>query len=253
MVLSAISQGKERIPCDTILASGGLVPLVHLWRHAGGKLDWRADIAAFVPRAAPESMAAIGATNGTFSLRAALAAARGEKPTSSTYTLKPISPDPTAKGRQWIDFQHDVTLKDIELAARENYVSVEHLKRYITLGMASDQGKTSNMSGLVAMAENGGSLRPAWFGSGPEEIPREALMARRSAAIFDASTLGKIEVIGPAAAAFLNFIYYNTNATLKPGGIAMALCSPSAAWSMMTAWSPAWIITASSSLARLPM
>ncbi|NOR62408.1 MAG: FAD-dependent oxidoreductase [Rhodobacteraceae bacterium] len=273
--LNAISQGTERIPCDTILASGGLVPLVHLWRHAGGKLSWRADIAAFVPAKGPVGMQAIGAANGTFDLDVSLSEARGENLPKSTYTLRPIQPDLTAKGRQWIDFQHDVTLKDIELAARENYTSVEHLKRYTTLGMASDQGKTSNMAGLAAMAtlqgksipetgtttfrppfvpvpfevyrgarrgqyfnplkrlvlepelraagaamaEYGGSLRPAWFGSGPHEITREAIMARRAAAIFDASTLGKIEVIGPDAAAFLNFIYYNTMATLKPGFI----------------------------------
>ena len=64
------------------------------------------------------------------------------------------------KGRQWIDFQHDVTLKDIEVAARENYTSVEHLKRYTTLGMASDQGKTSNMAGLAAMAALKGATIP---------------------------------------------------------------------------------------------
>ena len=103
-------------------------------------------------------MAAVGAANGTFDLEAALEEGRAvgkgnphERPATS-YKLQPVWPKPGSKGRQWIDFQHDVTLKDIEVAARENYVSVEHLKRYTTLGMASDQGKTSNMAGLAAMA-----------------------------------------------------------------------------------------------------
>ena len=61
-------------------------------------------------------------------------------------------PKPDAPGRRWIDFQNDVTLKDVALAAREGYVSVEHLKRYTTLGMATDQGKTSSVNGLAALA-----------------------------------------------------------------------------------------------------
>src|SRR5690606_9337235 len=66
--------------------------------------------------------------------------------------IGPAWPRAGAKGRQWIDLQNDVTLKDVELAARENFQSVEHLNRYTTLGMATDQGKTSNMNGLAAMA-----------------------------------------------------------------------------------------------------
>jgi len=281
--LKGIAQNGTRTAADTILASGGMTPLVHLWRHAGGKLDWCADRQAFFPAAAPEGMCVIGAANGTFDLASALdearAAVAGEQilRAATTYRLSPLWPEPGSKGRQWIDFQHDVTLKDIELAARENYVSVEHLKRYTTLGMASDQGKTSNMAGLAAMAaikgkplpevgtttfrppfvpvplalyhgghggqlwsplkrlalepqhraagaamgEYGGWLRPGWYGGGnaPELIHGEALMARASAGIVDASPLGKIEVMGPDAEAFVNFIYYNTIKTLKPGHI----------------------------------
>ncbi len=62
-------------------------------------------------------------------------------------------PQPNANGRIWIDLQNDVTAKDVALAARENFTSVEHLKRYTTLGMANDQGKTSNLAGLALMAE----------------------------------------------------------------------------------------------------
>ena len=281
--LNGVQVGDRQLACDSLLVSGGLTPVVHLWRHAGGKLDWSETANAFLPGAAPEGMAAIGAANGTFNLQAALEEARAvalgkpPAPSASSYTIRPLWPEPGAKGRQWIDFQHDVTLKDIELAARENYVSVEHLKRYTTLGMAADQGKTSNMAGLAAMAaiqgrpipevgtttfrppfvpvplelyhgaqhgqllnplkrlalepqhrqagaalgEYGGWLRPGWYGGKParDAIRDEVRMARTTAGIFDGSPLGKIEVMGPDAAAFVDFVYYNTVATLKPGHI----------------------------------
>jgi len=288
---------------DTVLVSGGLTPLVHLWSHAGGKLDWCETRQAFLPGKAPEGFSAIGAANGTFDLDLAIDEARavGANPSNprsmmslktgtqipsrnesphkdkTSYKLTPLWPKPGSIGRQWIDFQHDVTLKDVENAARENYVSVEHLKRYTTLGMASDQGKTSNMAGLAAMAtlqgrpipelgtttfrppfipipieayhgnrskqrysplkrlplepnhrelnaalcEYGGWLRPGWYGDGESEnhIQAEASLARKSAGIFDASPLGKIEVMGPDAEAFLNFVYYTTIAKLEPGNI----------------------------------
>ena len=275
---------KDRhLPADLILASAGLTPLVHLWRHAGGKLTWDATRQAFLPDGNLERMAAVGAANGTFDLEAALEEGRAvgkgnphERPATS-YKLQPVWPKPGSKGRQWIDFQHDVTLKDIEVAARENYASVEHLKRYTTLGMASDQGKTSNMAGLAAMAaikgvsipevgtttfrppfvpvpltayhgqggqqlyhpikrlalepqhraadaalcEYGGWLRPGWYGSGDRDasIAHEALMVRQTAGILDGSPLGKIEVMGPDAEAFVNFMFYNTMKTLKIGHI----------------------------------
>jgi len=282
--LTGLETAEGVLPCDTVLASAGATPLVHLWRHAGGKLDWCETRQAFVPGQAPEGMTAVGAANGTFDLSAACAeaqavgAARGTAPTRSRApqsAIPPLWPDPEAKGRQWIDFQHDVTLKDITLAARENYRSVEHLKRYTTLGMAIDQGKTSNMTGLAAMAaqrgvsipevgtttfrppyvpvpietyrglrtgqsfhpvkrlaleaahrdrgaalcEYGGWLRPGWYGDADasHHIQHEAKTARSHAGIFDASPLGKIEIIGPDAEAFLNFVFYNTMKTLAPG------------------------------------
>lgn len=277
----SLSQGGRHAAVDTILASAGWSPLLHLWKHAGGKLDWNEHLAAFLPGAAPKGMAAVGAANGTFDFEAALDEARAvalERPVeqgSRTFSLTPVMPVPGSKGRQWIDFQHDVTLKDIELAARENFVSVEHLKRFTTLGMASDQGKTSNVPGLAAMAaiqgksvpevgtttfrppfvpvpmeiyhghhrgqlfhplkrlaleprhrdagaalgEYGGWLRPAWYGPkpGPEAAQDEVRMVRNAGGILDASPLGKIEVMGQDAEAFVNFVYYNTMKTLKPG------------------------------------
>ncbi|MEM9431281.1 MAG: glycine cleavage T C-terminal barrel domain-containing protein, partial [Pseudomonadota bacterium] len=281
--VTGLRQGDRARVYDAVLTSGGLTPLVHLWRHAGGRLTWCADRQAFLPGDAPDGMTAIGAANGTFDLDTALAEARAAAtghpaargPTS--YRLTPLWPKPGAPGRQWIDFQHDVMLKDVEVAARENYVSVEHLKRYTTLGMASDQGKTANMSGLAALAaiqgrpipevgtttfrppyvpvplelyrghhreelwhplkrlpleadhraqgaalgEYGGWLRPGWYGEGPPEqrIAAEVRTARRAVGLFDGSPLGKIEVMGPDAEAFLNFVYYNTMRTLTPGRI----------------------------------
>ncbi|MEO1284138.1 MAG: 2Fe-2S iron-sulfur cluster-binding protein [Pseudomonadota bacterium] len=279
----ALTQHDRTHPVDTILASGGQTPLVHLWRHAGGKLTWCDTRQAFLPDSNPMNMVAVGAANGTFEMEPALEEARTvgkgdpSERAETQYHLTPLWPSPGSEGRQWIDFQHDVTLKDIELAARENYVSVEHLKRYTTLGMASDQGKTSNMAGLAAMAtiqnrpipevgtttfrppfvpvpieiyhghhkgqhwhpvkrlslepehraagaalgEYGGWLRPAWYGTGgmAARVPDEIRMARASAGIFDASPLGKIEVMGPDAEEFVNFIYYNTIKTLAPGRI----------------------------------
>ena len=106
-------------------------------------------------------MTVAGAANGAFTLDAALAeghaAGGGEGPAPNApqgrYTIAPLWPKPDAPGRRWIDFESDVTLKDVVLAGREGYVSVEHLKRYTTLGMATDQGKTSNVNGLAAMAQ----------------------------------------------------------------------------------------------------
>lgn len=285
--LRALNVDSISHPCDIILASGGLTPLVHLWRHAGGRLEWDEAIQAFIPASATTSLRAAGAANGVYELDEALADGRAaalDQPSpkaKNTYRIKPFLPELNSHKRQWVDFQHDVTVKDIELAARENYASVEHLKRYTTLGMASDQGKTSNMTGLSVMAsvqertigqvgtttfrppfvpvpleiyrgvrrrqlfnppkrlaletqhrkanaalgEYGGWLRPAWYGEGDaqETINREVIAARNHVAIIDASPLGKIEVIGPDAAQFVNFVFYNTLSTLNPGKIRYAL------------------------------
>ena len=281
-VTGIAQQGKKRV-FDAVLTSGGLTPVLHLWRHANGKLRWCDARQAFLPGDPPTNMQVAGAANGTFDLTQAIeeGAARAANTAwavgETRYHLTPHWPDPGSKGRQWIDFQHDVTLKDIETAARENFTSVEHLKRYTTLGMASDQGKTSNMAGLAAMAtlqgkaipavgtttfrppfvpvplemyrgshreqmwhplkrlplepvhralgaalgEYGGWLRPGWYGAGPaqDRVTAEVQAARATGGVFDGSTLGKIEVMGPDAEAFLNFIYYNTMRTLKPGHI----------------------------------
>jgi sarcosine oxidase subunit alpha len=262
-VTAVVLDDGTRIACDALLASGGWTPTIHLYGQAKGKLRWDDASQAFVPGTDLPGVTMVGAAAGDFTLD------------GSGYSISPHWPEPGQKGRVWIDFQNDVTAKDVELAARENFQSVEHLKRYTTLGMATDQGKTSNLNGLALMAtltgrtipevgtttyrppftpvpiasfagrrsgilfnpirrlpletvhrddgatfqEYGGWLRPAFYGKGDvdTEMAREAFEARQSVALFDGSTLGKIEVIGPQAAEFLDFIFYNTVSTLKPG------------------------------------
>jgi sarcosine oxidase, subunit alpha len=289
--LTAVTISGRRIEADGLVVSGGMTPSVHLFCQARGRLGYDETIAAFIPAEPVAGMSVVGAAAGCFALSSVLAgghaAGQGSSPpptataADATYGIEPAWPVPRAKGRQWIDYQNDVTLHDIELAARENFRSVEHLKRYTTLGMATDQGKTSNMNGLAAMAaitgrsipetgtttwrppyvpvpfpviagrrrgelfnplrrlglenrhraagasfgEYGGWLRPAYYGPGsPEEaIAREALAARSTAAIFDASPLGKIDVMGPQAGQLVDFWSYNTMSTLKPGSIRYGL------------------------------
>ena len=160
--LKAVTVGGERIEADALLVSGGFTPTVHLFCQARGKLRYDEAIAAFVPGDPVEGLVVAGAANGGLGLAHALreghaaGGGAGQAPRAAAAAeglrIVPAWPKAGAKGRQWIDFQNDVTLKDVELAARENFRSVEHLKRYTTLGMATDQGKTSNMNGLAAMA-----------------------------------------------------------------------------------------------------
>ncbi|MEM7438322.1 MAG: 2Fe-2S iron-sulfur cluster-binding protein [Pseudomonadota bacterium] len=271
---------------DAILTAGGHTPSVHLWCQAGGKLDWNASRDALIPRPNTADMTVVGAANGSFGLRAALSeghsAGDGHPPAPSAnveadapYPIAPVRPDPALPGRQWVDLQNDVTLKDVGLAAREGFTSVEHLKRYTTLGMATDQGRTSNFGGLAAMAaqtgrtipetgtttyrppfqpvpltvlggprrcelfnppkrlalesahrdlgarfrEYGGWLRPAVYGDGDEAdlAQQGAATARKTVALFDASPLGKLEVIGPNAGQLLDFTGYVRMSSLNPG------------------------------------
>src|SRR5690606_7344497 len=151
----------ETIEADAVLVSGGYTPTIHLYGQAQGKLRWRDDIQAFVPDRKIDGLSVVGAAAGHFDLPSVLkdaaGAAGGEAPIADApewpLDITAAWPKPGAKGRIWIDLQNDVTAKDVELAARENFVSVEHLKRYTTLGMANDQGKTSNLPGLALMAQ----------------------------------------------------------------------------------------------------
>jgi sarcosine oxidase subunit alpha len=151
------------IAADLVAVSGGFSPALHLYAHAKGRVRWDAARAAFVPRDKIAGLTAVGAANGTFDLAPAIAegwaaggGAPGEAPRTSAvsrvWSCELSRSFETYSGRIWVDLQNDVTTKDIALAHRESYVSVEHLKRYTTLGMATDQGKTSNVNGLAVLA-----------------------------------------------------------------------------------------------------
>ncbi|MFO7552996.1 MAG: 2Fe-2S iron-sulfur cluster-binding protein, partial [Haliea sp.] len=129
---------RETLDCDLLALSGGWSPTLHLYSQSGGRLQWREEDSCLVPGTASQAVTAVGRANGDFP----------QPLHTRAYWLTPgVAPD-----CQWVDFQYDVTAADIQLAARENYVSVEHVKRYTTNGMAIDQGKTSNVNGLGILA-----------------------------------------------------------------------------------------------------
>jgi len=162
---------KARYECDLLAMSGGWTPSVHLTSHQGAKPRWDERLAAFVPDVLPAGMHVAGAANGEFSTADALAAgvragveaaqALGRRAhavpvpaTSAESTAhEPLWRASGARGKCFVDFQNDVAITDVELAEREGFRSVEHLKRYTTLGMATDQGKTANVNGLALLAE----------------------------------------------------------------------------------------------------
>lgn len=176
---------KEEIKCDCVAMSGGWSPVVHLWSHCGGKLNWDADQAMFRPDPARPPLGHDGAgfvivagtANGFLDAAAAMkdAVAAGKKaaketghkavgttPKAVSEAEAPIAPVwfmPAGASRElraktWLDYQNDVKVSDVQLAAQEGYESVEHTKRYTTLGMASDQGKLSNINGLAVLADS---------------------------------------------------------------------------------------------------
>ena len=136
---NGLAASRKSLSCDVLALAGGWTPTVHLYSQAGGRLHWRENDSCFVPAGCAQAVTAVGRAAGDF----------GE--TLNTEALW-VTPG-VASDRQWVDFQYDVTASDIELAVRENYRSVEHLKRYTTAGMAIDQGKTSNVNALGLLAE----------------------------------------------------------------------------------------------------
>ncbi|MEN8950970.1 sarcosine oxidase subunit alpha family protein [Planktotalea arctica] len=294
--------GTEKIATECLAMSGGWNPSVHLTCHMNGRPEWRDDIASFVPKAgAIPGMVTAGACNGAFSTHGALAegqaaaietlealgkkAAKSDLPDAedTPYRMSPLWAV-GGTGRAWLDFQNDVTVKDVKQAAKENFRSVEHMKRYTTQGMATDQGKNSNVNALAILADVTGrgipetgttTFRPPYspvpiaaMGAGaqgkgfaPERLTtshhgtvkrkapmieagmwyrpsyfpvpgeshwrqscdREVNMVRDTVGVCDVSTLGKIDVQGPDAAAFLDFVYTNTFSTLKPGRVRYGL------------------------------
>ena len=299
----AVLATGEWIGMDCLAVSGGWNPNVHLSCHQGGRPVWRDEIAAFVPGAGlPPGMAVAGAAGGALTTAAALAeghraacdaldalglaGAAGDPPAASdeACAVAPFWHVRESRGRAWLDLQNDVTVKDVEQAQREGFRSVEHLKRYTTLGMATDQGKTANVAALAIHAERTGRtiaetgttvfrppwtpvpvgafagrargrefrpvrltpghdwaarqgavfveaglwLRAQWFPLPGEthwrqSVDREVAQTRASVGICDVTTLGKIDIQGRDAAAFLNRVYANGFASLPVGRVRYGL------------------------------
>jgi len=160
----------EEISCDCICVSGNWTPTVHLSSQSGNKLKFNEKINAFVPNQPRQNESTVGSANGSFTLKKSLEEGFNKGfEISNKITKKNIKTSipasnersndeqnkfwcmPLPKNKHYkrcVDFQNDVYVSDIELAIREGFRSIEHVKRYTTLGMATDQGKTSNLNGL---------------------------------------------------------------------------------------------------------
>lgn len=151
---------RQKITCDAVLMSNGWNPAVHLHSQSGGALSFHHGLQAFVPLQAVQDSVSVGAAAGIFAIDAAMASGRaagGGEPISTGEAgmvgpTRHFANGDAGAASAWVDYQNDVTVGDVQLAARENFRSVEHLKRYTTLGMASDQGKTSNVTGISILS-----------------------------------------------------------------------------------------------------
>lgn len=169
--INIVAGGKrEQLSVTGLAISGGLSPNIQFTCHHGGKPQWSEALAAFVPGKCPPGLRVAGSAAGILGLAACLAdgAAKGAEIARDLGLPAAAIPAPQAgdaaadiqpfwhvtqsRGPAFVDFQNDVTAKDIAIAHGEGFRSVEHLKRYTTLGMATDQGKTSNVTGLAIMA-----------------------------------------------------------------------------------------------------
>ena len=280
--------GKARdYDIDALITSAGWTPSVHLFSQSRGKLVFDAENERFLPGAYAQNAVSAGTCNGTDAVAdlvaEAIAAGGGiadiEATTAHDWTGGMLGEDDEADpyAKAFIDYQHDVCAKDIRQAVHEGMASIEHIKRFTTNGMASDQGKLSNMHGLAIAAEvldrpipqvglttfrqpftpvtfgtlinhsrdalfdparktpihawaegagaafeDVGNWKRAWYFPRAGEtkhdaVNRECRTVREAAGVFDASTLGKIEVVGPDAEAFMDMMYSNAWSTLKPG------------------------------------
>lgn len=294
MLRTGNANRTETHHADLVLMAGGWTPSVHLFSQSRGRLRYDPDLGCHLPEISVQRERSAGACHGIFSLQAALrdgeragesaALAAGLSPhrrraitASETPVMAGGQTHPTPGSHAFVDFQNDVTSHDIALAIREGFRGVEHVKRYTTTGMATDQGKLSNLNTLGIIAEQSsraiadlglttfrqpytpvtfGTLagpgrgdlfdpirvtpihkqaaaedavfedvgtwkRALYFPRGPEDqhaaVTRECQTVRGTVGIFDASTLGKIEVTGPDAAEFLDRIYATTLRNLPPG------------------------------------
>lgn len=275
------------IDCDAVAMAGGWTPSLHLFSQSRGRPRWDDALGSFVPGASAQAEISVGACSGSFGLAEALSqgwaacGGTGAPPqaasTSDTGASVTRRHAEGSRRRAWVDFQNDVTAKDLRLALREGFQSIEHLKRYTTTGMATDQGRTSNVNALAIAAQQLGVAIPevglttfrapftpatfagfAAYGRGTlfdpvrktpmhddavaagavfedvgqwkraryfpragedmdAAVARECAAVRTAAGLFDASTLGKIAVVGPDAADFLDFLYTNPMRKLGVG------------------------------------
>ncbi|WP_324732799.1 sarcosine oxidase subunit alpha [Pseudomonas paeninsulae] len=208
-----VTSPGEWLECDLVASSGGYSPVVHLASHLGGKPTWREDILGFVPGEGFQARVCAGAMNGVFALGDVLADGfeAGAK-ASAEAGFTPISGElpkvfgrheepsialfqvphekPTARApKQFVDQQNDVTAAGIELATREGFESVEHVKRYTALGFGTDQGKLGNINGLAIAARSLGISIPqmgtTMFRPNYTPVTFGAVAGRNCGALFD--------------------------------------------------------------------
>jgi sarcosine oxidase subunit alpha len=293
--VTARNGDTRRLDGDCLLMSGGHSPVTALACQVGAPLEWHERIAAFTAEPPPAAGRAAGAARGVYGLAAAVldgeAAARalatelgrtvpplaaGAKAPADREAT-PLEPlwEVRAAGKAFVDLQNDVTADDVRLACREGYEHIEHMKRFTTCAMATDQGRIGGLVAAAVLAEARGAplagvgqVKPRPFGvpvpfaalaggevrghfkpkrrlplhdwheragatfvntglwlrplvysraDGWAPVLEEARAVRRSVGITDVSTLGKIDVQGPDAARFLDFVYANTFSTLAVG------------------------------------
>lgn len=191
---------QREFKCDVLATSGGWSPVVHLHSQSGGKLRFDEDIQAFVPREYVQNNQCIGAANGVFELSDIFAQTSNDADVIQPKT-NPIKTEAILalwdlpknikkikNSKRWVDLLHDVTASDVALAARENYTSVEHFKRYTTTGMAMDQGKTSNVNALAILGQATGRKIPevgtTKFRPPYAPVTMGAMAARSTGALF---------------------------------------------------------------------
>jgi len=259
-VMLASAAERYGNPAGVTPVSGGWSPRVHLWSQVGGRLRWDDRIGAPVPDGALPSVACVGRVTG-----------------DGIPDAPPFAIPAGDEDAMFVDLERDATVADVRRAIRAGLRSVEHVKRYTSIGTGSDQGKLGNVNAIRVAAEllevhpgelgtttfrppyvpvsfallagrNRGPLydpvrvtpihpwhvvhgavfenvgqwhRPRYFPHDGESMDdavlRECAAARERVAMQDVSTLGKIDVQGPDAAAFLNRIYTNAFDTLAVG------------------------------------
>ena len=296
-----LSGAVRTVSCDLVAMSGGVNPVIHLHSQAGNKAAWNEALQAFTPGKPFQGERWAGACGGVEGLHAcaqnglevgqAAAAAAGftvgqlGAPKVANAQFDPIRPlwlvphakRPSRAPKQFVDFQNDVAASDIQLAVREGFESIEHIKRYTAMGFGTDQGKTGNINGMGIAAQTLGKpipqvgtttfrpnytpvtfgvlaglelgdafdpvrttsvhpwhvkhgalfedvgqwKRPWYYPRNGEDlhaaVHREVLAVRNGVGTLDASTLGKIDIQGPDAATFLNWLYSNAWSKLEVG------------------------------------